>query len=68
MLGLDLKQSRVYQDAKAEGREEGREEGRLLTKLEMVSLLLEVGLTIDQIAERLALDLEVVRQASNKPN
>jgi predicted transposase YdaD len=31
MLGLNLKETRVYQEAKAEGREEGREEeGRSL--------------------------------------
>jgi predicted transposase YdaD len=29
MLGIELKETRVYQDAKAEGREQGHEEGRV---------------------------------------
>ncbi|MDJ0616826.1 MAG: hypothetical protein QNJ63_08780 [Calothrix sp. MO_192.B10] len=55
MLNLDsLKKSRVYQEAK--------EEGSLQTKLEMIPILKELGLTIEQIAERLKLDVETVRE------
>ena len=63
MLGLsELKQTRVYQEALAEGREEGREEG----KLAAVPLLLQAGMTTEQIAERLGVDLEAVKQASEQ--
>lgn len=59
MLNLDsLKKSRVYQEAK----EEGIEEGSLQTKLEMIPIFKELGLTIEQIAERLKLDVETVRE------
>ncbi|MFB2896325.1 hypothetical protein ACE1CI_25735 [Aerosakkonemataceae cyanobacterium BLCC-F50] len=69
----DLKPTRFYQEAKAEGKQEGRQEGKLEGKqegkqegklegkLETVPLLLELGLSIEQIAERLNLDLELVR-------
>lgn len=63
MLRLsELKQTRVYQEALEEGREEGREEGKLEAKLEMIPVLRELGLSIEQIAERLKLDLEIIRQ------
>lgn len=58
MLGLsELRQTRVYQEA----REEGIEQGRRQTKLEMVPMLLELGLSIQEIAARLQLDVETVR-------
>lgn len=71
MLGLsELKQTRVYQEAFEEGREEGREEGKeegqeageLRGKLAAVPLLLQAGISVEQIAEQLGLDLETVRQ------
>ncbi len=67
MLNLNiLKETRVYQEAKAEGREEGREEGKeegkLETKLKMIPIFLELGLTVQEIAERLELDMEEVRK------
>ncbi|MEW5860402.1 MAG: Rpn family recombination-promoting nuclease/putative transposase [Cyanobacteriota bacterium] len=53
MFGLsDLKQTRVYQEAKEEG------------KLEAVPLLLQLGLSVERIAEELQLDVEVVRKAA----
>ncbi|HEY9610961.1 Rpn family recombination-promoting nuclease/putative transposase [Allocoleopsis sp.] len=68
MLALnELKQTRFYQEALEEGRQEGleqgREQGKLEAKLEMVSLLLEVGLSLEEIAQRLGLDLETVEAA-----
>ncbi len=70
MLNLDsfnnLKTSRVYQEAKEEGIEQGIEEGIeqgiLNQKLEMIPILLDLGLTVEQVAERLKLDIETVRK------
>lgn len=59
MLRLDdLKQTRVYRDALEEGRQEG--------KLETVPLLLKAGLTVEQIAEQLQLDLAAVQQVAER--
>ncbi|MEH2300942.1 MAG: DUF2887 domain-containing protein [Nostoc sp.] len=56
MLNLNLlKQTKVYQEAK--------EEGKLETKFKMIPILLELGLSVQQIAERLELDVEEVRKA-----
>lgn len=56
----ELKQTRFYQDVFAEGRQEGRQEG----KLEAIPQLLAMGLSIEQIAQALSLDEQVVRQAA----
>ncbi|GGA29832.1 Rpn family recombination-promoting nuclease/putative transposase [Okeania sp. KiyG1] len=48
------------EEGRKEGREEGREEGKLLT----VPLLLELGLTVEEIARRLELTVEQVQQAA----
>ena len=59
MFGLsDLKQTRVYQEAKEEGRQEG--------KLETVPRLLILGLSVEQIAVVLDLDVDTVRQVAQK--
>ncbi|BAY99917.1 hypothetical protein NIES37_39000 [Tolypothrix tenuis PCC 7101] len=59
MLNLNLlKETRVYQEAK----EEGKEEGKLETKLEMIPILLELGLSVQQISERLKIDVEEIRR------
>lgn len=59
MLDLDsLKNSRVYQ----EGKQEGFEEGALETKLKMIPRLMKLGLSIEQIAESLEMDVEIVRK------
>ncbi|MEH1855850.1 MAG: hypothetical protein V7L11_30265 [Nostoc sp.] len=50
MLGLTLEQTRVYQEAKAEGREEGREERKTEMLKLTVPLLLETGMSVEQIA------------------
>ena len=56
----DLKQTRVYQEALEEGIEEGERRG----KLQAVPRLLAFGLTVEQIAEALGLEVEQVRQAA----
>lgn len=65
MLGLnELRQTRVYQEAY----EEGIEQGKRQTKLEIVPMLLELGLSIQEIAKRLQLDEETVRATvENQP-
>jgi len=61
MLGLgDLKQTRVYQ----EGLEDEERKGRVEGKLEAVPRLLKLGLTLEQVAEALALDVAQVREAA----
>ena len=60
MLGLTLEQTRVYQEAKAEGREEQKAEMLKLT----VPLLLKTGMTVEQIAQQLKVDVEAVRLAA----
>ncbi|BAB74700.1 hypothetical protein ACN23B_15045 [Anabaena sp. FACHB-709] len=55
MLNLDLiRDTKVYQEA--------FEEGKLQAKLKIVPILLELGLSIQQIAERLKIDTDVVRE------
>ncbi len=75
MLGLDLiRNTRVYQEAFAEGEQQGRlegeQQGRLegeqQAKLSAVKRLLELGLTIEQIAQAMELDIEVVTQAAQR--
>ncbi|RCJ38221.1 hypothetical protein A6769_10800 [Nostoc punctiforme NIES-2108] len=55
----ELKQIRFYQDVFAEGKQEGIQEA----KLEAIPHLLGLGLSIEQIAQGLGLDEQVVRQA-----
>jgi predicted transposase/invertase (TIGR01784 family) len=59
MLGITLEETRFYQDVKEEGRTE------ILTRT--VPMLLEAGFTVEQIAERLGVELEVVRRVA-EPN
>ncbi|WP_322681155.1 MULTISPECIES: hypothetical protein [unclassified Nostoc] len=64
----DLRQTRFFQDVFEEGKKEGKrevfEEGNLEAKLEMIPHLLGFGLSIEQIAQALGLDEQVVRQAA----
>jgi len=65
MFGLsDLKQTRVYQQAFAEGEEKGKQEGKQEGKLLAVPPMLAAGLTVQQIAQALGLTVDEVRQAT----
>ena len=69
MFGFsELKQTKVYQEAKQEGKVEGRLEGKLEGKLEAVPLMFNLGATVEQIAESLDLDIELVRLVAAKVN
>jgi len=77
-----IRNTRVYQEAFAEGEQQGRlegeqqgrlegeQQGRLegerQAKLAAVKRLLELGLTIKQIAQAMELDIEVVTQAAQQ--
>jgi predicted transposase/invertase (TIGR01784 family) len=64
MFGLsELKQTRVYQEAREEGKLEGKLEGKQEGKLEAIPKLLALGLTVEQIAQALDLDVAQVQQA-----
>ncbi|MFN6462646.1 MAG: hypothetical protein RMZ41_012460 [Nostoc sp. DedVER02] len=60
MLGLSLEETRVYQEAKAEGREERKAE---MLKL-IVPLLLKTGMSVEQIAQHFNVDIEDVQLAT----
>jgi predicted transposase/invertase (TIGR01784 family) len=63
MFGLsDLKQTRYFQDVREEGKQEGKQEA----KLETVPRLLQLGLSVEQIATALDLPVEVVQQVAQK--
>jgi predicted transposase/invertase (TIGR01784 family) len=61
MFGLsELKQTKVYQEAKQEGFAEGEQKA----KLKAIPRLMQLGLSVEMIAEGLDLSVEVVQQAS----
>ncbi|BAY90703.1 MULTISPECIES: Rpn family recombination-promoting nuclease/putative transposase [unclassified Tolypothrix] len=63
MFGLnELKQTRVYQEAI----EEGEQAGKRKAKLEAVPRLLALGLTVEQIAQALDLDVAQVQQIAQQ--
>jgi predicted transposase/invertase (TIGR01784 family) len=62
MLGITFEKTRLYQDLKEEGRQE--REGELLATA--VPLLLRTGMTLEQIAEQLGVDVEAVHQAAQE--
>ncbi len=87
MLNLqEIKQTKVYQDAKEEGKlegiqqgieqgiergiergvEQGIERGKLEQKIAMIPLLQELGLTIEQIAQRLEISENLVGENIEK--
>lgn len=63
MLQLEeLKQTRVYREGLEAGIERGIEQGEQRGKLSVVPLLHELGLSVEQIADRLQLELEAVQE------
>nr|WP_322709074.1 Rpn family recombination-promoting nuclease/putative transposase [Nostoc sp. ChiSLP03a]MDZ8210218.1 Rpn family recombination-promoting nuclease/putative transposase [Nostoc sp. ChiSLP03a] len=67
MFGLtDWRQTKFYQEVKEETKQEVKEEVRKETKLDTIPRLLKLGLSIEQIAEALELDVKQVRQAIEK--
>ncbi|MBD2490112.1 Rpn family recombination-promoting nuclease/putative transposase [Aulosira sp. FACHB-615] len=76
----DLKQTRFYQEAFQEGKEQGRqerieegrqevrqegiEEGKRQERLRIVSRLLKLGFTVEQVEAELDLSIEEVQQAA----
>ncbi|UKO96314.1 hypothetical protein [Nostoc sp. UHCC 0870] len=66
MLGITLEQTRVYQEAKAEGRKQGLEEGRKEQEAELlpviVPLLLKIGMSVEDIAQQLNVAVESVEK------
>lgn len=61
---VEIQQTRVYQDAKLEGKLEG--------KLETIPLLFRAGISPEVIAKELTLDLtlvqEVIKKTVNQPD
>lgn len=62
----EIKQTKVYQEAKEEGKEEGfaegEQKGKDLAKLAAISRLIQLGLDFPTIAEGLDLPLDVVQR------
>ena len=58
MLGVTLQETRVYQDAKAEGRVE------ILAVT--VPLLLRAGLTVEQIAQQTGVEVTLIRRIAQQ--
>ncbi len=70
MFSLDeLKQTQYFQDvreeARQEGIEQGIEQGRLNKALEAVPRLLALGLSVEQVASALELEVKQVRAISS---
>ena len=63
-----LKQTRYFQDVKLEGKLEGIEEGEIKGKLKTVPLLIQLGMTVEEIATRLDLPLEEVKKVAQQNN
>ncbi len=81
MFGLsELKQTKVYQEAKmegimegeikgrTEGKMEGEIKGRMEGRMEAVPGLLKLGLTVEQIATALKLSVEDIQQVISSNN
>jgi predicted transposase/invertase (TIGR01784 family) len=65
MLGLgDLKETRFYQEAE----QEGEQKGQYKAKMESVPRLLQMNLTLEQIAQALDLPIDDVRKAAQQQN
>ncbi|MFP4124927.1 MAG: Rpn family recombination-promoting nuclease/putative transposase [Coleofasciculus sp.] len=64
MLGLsELRNTKVYQEAKQEGLIEGEQRGKFKAKLEAIPRMMQLGASVEMIAEGLDLPLNVVQLA-----
>ncbi|HEY9706145.1 MAG TPA: Rpn family recombination-promoting nuclease/putative transposase, partial [Allocoleopsis sp.] len=70
MLGLsELKQTKVYQEALAEGEQIGQEKGEQKSKQEAIKRMLKLGVSPELIAEYLDLPVKFIKeQAKNSSN
>lgn len=67
MFGLsEFKQTKFYQEAFQEGEQIGEQRGEQQAKLEAIPRLIQLGLSLEQIARALELPLEVVQQAAQQ--
>ena len=67
MFGLtEWRQTKFYQEVEQEVKEKVKEEFKQKGKLEAAPRLLKMGLSVEQIAEALELEVEVVRKAIEK--
>lgn len=66
MLGVTLEETRVYQEAKAEGQEQGREEREAEMLKVTVPLLLKTGMSVEEIAQKLNVNVESVRLSAQE--
>ncbi|BBD59273.1 hypothetical protein NIES2109_20560 [Nostoc sp. HK-01] len=62
MLGITLEETRVYQEAKAEGLEQGREQREAELLKVAVPLLLKTGMSVEQIAQQFNVAVESVEK------
>jgi predicted transposase/invertase (TIGR01784 family) len=62
----DVKKTRLFREIAQEVAAEEHEKGKLEGKLEAVTRLLKLGLTVEKVAEVLELDVEIVRKAANR--
>ena len=63
MLGLsDLKKTKVYQEALAEGEQKGEQKGKQIGKLEVIPNLIQEGFNSEKIAQLLNLPLDTVKK------
>jgi len=68
LTGTTLEETRVYRDAKEEGVQQGLQQGLQQGQEQVlavtVPLLLQAGLTIEQIAQQTGIDLAVIRRVA----
>ena len=63
MLGLsELKETKVYQEALAEGEQKGEQKGIQIGKLEVIPNLIKEGFNSEKIAQLLNLPLDTVKK------
>ncbi|ACK66847.1 conserved hypothetical protein [Rippkaea orientalis PCC 8801] len=62
----DLRETKVYQEALEQGREQGRQQGELAAKIDSIPRWIALGLSVEQIAQGLDLEIEEVVKVVNK--